>query len=184
MTRWLLAKLRERINASYMRRRGFDAGIDDRISDYDVVLFFLPKLAARLRATTRRLPQAFVDRDVVILNRSRLTVGRGVSIGLGVLIDALAENGVVLSDATTFDANAILRGSGGDQLPEQAGRLHSTCSLTNHSRNANSPGVVVSNVRTSRRVFHLAPPCTRTVYHRRSPMQTLVRDIGRLCCRL
>ena len=56
MTRWLLAKLRERINASYMRRRGFDAGIDDRISDYDVARFSLRKLAARLRATARRLP--------------------------------------------------------------------------------------------------------------------------------
>ena len=112
MTRWLLAKLRERINTNYVRRRGFDAGIDDRISDYDVVRFFLRKLAARLRATARRLPQAFVDRDVVLLNRSRLTVGRGVSIGRGVLIDALAENGVVLSDAATVDANAIIRGTG------------------------------------------------------------------------
>jgi len=112
VTRWLLAKLRERINTNYVRRRGFDAGIDDRISDYDVVRFFLRKLAARLRATARRLPQAFVDRDVVLLNRSRLTVGRGVSIGRGVLIDALAENGVVLSDAATVDANAIIRGTG------------------------------------------------------------------------
>jgi acetyltransferase-like isoleucine patch superfamily enzyme len=113
VTRWLLAKLRERINASYIRRRGIDAGIDDRVSDYDVVRFVLRKLAARLRATARRLPQAFVDRDVVLLNRSRLTVGRGVSIGRGVLIDALAENGVVISDAATVDVNAIIRGSGG-----------------------------------------------------------------------
>jgi hypothetical protein len=51
VTRWLLAKLRERVNANYMRRRGFDAGIDDRISDYHVVRFFVRKLAARLRAT-------------------------------------------------------------------------------------------------------------------------------------
>jgi hypothetical protein len=56
VTRWPLAKLRERVNANYMRRRGFDAGIDDRISDYDVVRFFVRKLAARLRATARRLP--------------------------------------------------------------------------------------------------------------------------------
>jgi acetyltransferase-like isoleucine patch superfamily enzyme len=113
VTRRPLAKLRERINASYVRRRGFDAGIDHRISDYDVLRFFLRKLAARLRGAARRLPQAFVDRDVVILNRSGLTVGRGVSIGRGVLIDALAENGVVLSDAATVDAKAIIRGSGG-----------------------------------------------------------------------
>ena len=113
MTRRPLAKVRERINASYVRSRGFDAGIDDRISDYDVLRFFLRKLAARLRGAARRLPQAFVDRDVVILNRSNLTVGRGVSIGRGVLIDALAENGVVLRDAATVDVKAIIRGSGG-----------------------------------------------------------------------
>ena len=57
MTRWLFAKLRERINASYIRRRGIDAGIEDRFSDYDVARFVLRKLAARLRATARRLPK-------------------------------------------------------------------------------------------------------------------------------
>jgi acetyltransferase-like isoleucine patch superfamily enzyme len=105
--------MRSRINASYVRRRGFAAGIDECISDYELTRFLARKVVARLRGGFRRLPQAFVDRDVVLLNRSRLTVGRGVSIGRGVLIDALAEDGVVLSDAATVDVNAIIRGSGG-----------------------------------------------------------------------
>jgi hypothetical protein len=71
VTRWLLAKLRERVNANYMRRRGFDAGIDDRIGDYHVVRFFVRKVGGSF-AGDCPLPQAFLDRDVVILNRSRL----------------------------------------------------------------------------------------------------------------
>jgi hypothetical protein len=54
-----------------MRRRGFDAGIDDRIGDYHVVRFFVRKVGGSF-AGDCPLPQAFLDRDVVILNRSRL----------------------------------------------------------------------------------------------------------------
>lgn len=113
MNRWLVHKLRARFNASYVRRRGFQAGIDERIGDQEITRFLTRKVVARLRGVLRRLPHTFVDRDVILLNRSRLTVGRGVSIGRGVLIDALAEDGVILSDAATVDVNAIIRGSGG-----------------------------------------------------------------------
>lgn len=112
MTSRLLTSLRRSINVRYTRSRGLASGIDDRVSDTDVMRFFARKLTARMRGVARGFPHAFVDRNVVILNRSGLTVGRGVSIGRGVLIDALAEEGITLHDAATIDVNAVIRGSG------------------------------------------------------------------------
>lgn len=112
MTSRLLRSLRRAINTRYTRSRGLAAGIDDRVSDMDVMRFFARKLTARMRGVARGLPHAFLDRNVVILNRSGLKVGRGVSIGRGVLIDAMAEDGVTLHDAATVDVNAVVRGSG------------------------------------------------------------------------
>ncbi|MEN4450256.1 glycosyltransferase [Mycobacterium sp. SM3041] len=108
----LLAGLRRRINTRYAHSRRVNAGIDDRISDVAVIRFATRKLAARIRGVARGLPHIFLDRNVVILNRSGLRLGRGVSIGRGVLIDALAENGVVLDDGATVDVNAVIRGTG------------------------------------------------------------------------
>lgn len=112
MTSRLLTSVRSGINTRYLRSRGLASGIDERVSDMDVIRFFARKLAARMRGVVRGLPHAFVDHNVVILNRSGLTVGRGVSIGRGVLIDAMAEDGVTLHDAATVDVNAVIRGSG------------------------------------------------------------------------
>jgi acetyltransferase-like isoleucine patch superfamily enzyme/glycosyltransferase involved in cell wall biosynthesis len=113
VTQWPTAKIRRRINDSYVRRRGIDAGIDEKITDVQVIRFVGQKVRARARGVARRLPQAFIDRNVTLLNRSGLTVGQGVSIGRGVVIDAMARKGVVLSDASTVDINAVIRGSGG-----------------------------------------------------------------------
>ena len=89
--------------------RGIESGIDPRINDHEVATFVAGKIVARVRGTARRLPQAYLGRHVVLVNRSKLTVGRGVSIGRGVLIDAMCEDGIVLSDSSTIDINAVIR---------------------------------------------------------------------------
>lgn len=104
--------IRGAINNSYIQRRGISSGIDVNISDRELAAFMGRKFAARGRAILHRFPHAFIEEDVTILNRNRLTIASGVSIGRGVLIDALAENGISLGCASTIDVNAVVRGSG------------------------------------------------------------------------
>jgi len=111
--RRFLSSLRARLNTSYVRRRGFQAGIDERVDDVFVMSFVARKAIDRCRGIVRRLPHTFIGKNVLLLNRAKLSVGRGVSIGRGVIIDALAEDGVVLRDSSTIDVNAVIRGSGG-----------------------------------------------------------------------
>lgn len=109
----MTSRLRRLINAEYVKSRGLECGIDGRLTDADVARFVRGKLVDKARAARRGYRQAFIARDVRLLNRGRLTLGDGVSIGRGVLIDALSQDGVVLEDSATVDVGAVIRASGG-----------------------------------------------------------------------
>jgi acetyltransferase-like isoleucine patch superfamily enzyme len=106
-------KFRSFLNALYVSNRSIDSGIDHAVPDVDLLAFAFRKATCRLRAIGMRIPGAYVDRGVRISGRSRLTVGRRVSFGRGVVIDAMSQDGVDIGDSCTVDVQAVIRGSGG-----------------------------------------------------------------------
>jgi acetyltransferase-like isoleucine patch superfamily enzyme len=101
------------IERQYVQSRGIESGIDARLKDRDLFIFFGGKALGKLRATMSGHPQAFIAPTARLSHRGSLSIGKDVSIGRGVLIDAMSSGGVVLEDAATVDIGAIIRGSGG-----------------------------------------------------------------------
>jgi acetyltransferase-like isoleucine patch superfamily enzyme len=104
--------MRELIDRYYKKSRGLDTGLDARLSSRDVATSVARRASERLRGAMRRRAGTFIARGVTIRNGSKLTLGNNTSIGSGVSIDALSENGITLGDNVTVDQGAILRGSG------------------------------------------------------------------------
>lgn len=104
--------LRKLVDRYYKASRGLDTGVDARLSSREIAASVTRRAAERLRGMARRRPGTFIARGVTIRNGTKLTLGKNTSIGSGVSIDALSENGVTLGDHVTIDQGAILRGSG------------------------------------------------------------------------
>lgn len=104
---------RSYVDAKYVGSRGISAGIDLAISDGDLGRFVTTKAVAKVRATLRRYPHAYMGARVSLRSRRSLQMDPGVSIGDHVLIDAMSHNGVRLGAGSTVDRGAIIRGSGG-----------------------------------------------------------------------
>jgi acetyltransferase-like isoleucine patch superfamily enzyme len=103
---------RQLIDRYYKKSRGLDTGLDARLSGRDVASSVVRRASERLRGVLRQRAGTFIARGVTIRNGTKLTLGKNTSIGSGVSIDALSENGITLGDNVTVDQGAILRGSG------------------------------------------------------------------------
>lgn len=104
--------LRSIIDRLYKRTRATSDGLDPRLPPATIIYFLGSKVAQRARAIFRGQPRGFVSTRVRLRGRRLLTVGTNVSIGHGVLIDAVSETGVTLGSRTTIDDFSIIRASG------------------------------------------------------------------------
>lgn len=109
----LIDTARDKIESEYVRRRGIDSGLDPELPASALFAFVARKATERIRGHLCGLPGVFVAPNVTVKNRAGLVVGSSVALSAGVEINALARNGVVLSDGVTIDRGAILKGSGG-----------------------------------------------------------------------
>lgn len=105
--------VRARIDSIYRNSRGTDNGISPAVSEWDLSLFLIERLAQASRGVIRGLPGRFVSSGVRIRSRRLLRLGRGVALGRDVKLLALSTDGIRLEDSVTVDDHAVLRGSGG-----------------------------------------------------------------------
>jgi acetyltransferase-like isoleucine patch superfamily enzyme len=104
--------VRLHIDNLYRRVRRTEIGIDPRIETPVLAAWLLRRGAQRARAWKLGYRTAFVGRSFRRKCRTKLRIGRAVSIGDGVTIDALSATGVYIGSHSTIDDFAVLRGSG------------------------------------------------------------------------
>lgn len=112
MLRVVEQAFRKKIDALYKTTRQAGVGVDPRMSTLVLVEVLARRSVRRLRGVRRGYPTAFIGSKLRIRSRSGLTLGRSISIGDGVSIDALAARGIAIGDNSTIDDFAVLRGSG------------------------------------------------------------------------
>ncbi len=103
---------REVLNRVYSKLRGSGLTLDPSLSYCDLYGFVRRMGLARLRGLSRGYRSVYLGRGVEFRSRRRVSIGRGVSLGDRVLIDALSRNGVTIGDSVTIDGGAVLRASG------------------------------------------------------------------------
>lgn len=89
--------------ATRIKGRPFD--IDDRVGIGYLIGIGRTRVLMKVRGSLRfplRADKPFVGRNVRIKRRGSLTMGAGVSLGDGVVIDALSQRGVVIGERTSL----------------------------------------------------------------------------------
>lgn len=104
--------LRSLFNGIYRRSRFIESGIDPRLSDRQLAALVARKTGQALVGLLRLRAIAFVAPSVRFRSKGKLSVGRSVSIGDRVVVDATSVEGIRLGRAVTIDTGAILRASG------------------------------------------------------------------------
>jgi acetyltransferase-like isoleucine patch superfamily enzyme len=96
----------------YRSLRQTPAGLDPDLSTRDLFRFAWRRACQASRGTVRGLPGAFLGSGVRLRGRQHLVVGRSVSLGDSVVIEAVSHDGVTLGDSVTVDSCALIRASG------------------------------------------------------------------------
>ncbi|WP_378147689.1 DapH/DapD/GlmU-related protein [Cnuibacter sp. UC19_7] len=104
--------IRGRIDSLYARERALDDGLDPELPTSEALRFIRRKALERARGLLHDLRGSYLGRDVVTRGKKQIWLGRGVSIGDRVQIDALSKQGIYFGDSVTIDTGAILRASG------------------------------------------------------------------------
>lgn len=104
--------IRKLVDRAYRRSRKLDSGFDPDVAVTDLIGLIVEKGVQRFRGVARGLPGVYLGRSVRIRGRRRLSVGTGVSLGKGVVLEARSRSGISLGDSVTVDENALLRASG------------------------------------------------------------------------
>jgi acetyltransferase-like isoleucine patch superfamily enzyme len=104
--------LRTFVDSQYRQHRGTDDGFDADLGAGDVVSFISRKIVSRVRGELSLLRSVYRGRRVEIVGRRHLHLGRHVSLGNSVLLDAVSRDGIIVGDQTTIDRGAILKSSG------------------------------------------------------------------------
>lgn len=111
--------LRLLINKSAQFFKGNDYHIDERISTKVLIFFSVRRILGLLRCVLRGVKISIRPRDLVFLgprvrlrNRQMIRFGSGVTLGEGVIIDGLSENGIELGDNVSIGPFSIIEATG------------------------------------------------------------------------
>jgi acetyltransferase-like isoleucine patch superfamily enzyme len=111
--------LHKALNKFITRTKGNQYTIDEKIPIAYLLSLVLSRITMLIRGWTKRIDHAgmfFVDRQVKIKCRSKLKLGRGVSLGNNVFIDALSNNGVHFGNNVSVGKHTRIEATGNIQL--------------------------------------------------------------------
>lgn len=107
-----MSAVRNLMDKLYSRSRSLESGFDVRASDRQVYSFIARKGLHAVNGMIRLKNLTFVAPSARLRSKSQLDVGKSVSIGDQVTIDATSVKGIQLGQSVTIDTGAVLRASG------------------------------------------------------------------------
>lgn len=105
-------RLRQALDRLYRHSRSVESGLDPEVSTKQLLAFICRKACHGAVGIVRMREICLVAPSARIRSKRDLRLGRLVSIGERVEIDATSANGVQLGDSVTIDTGAVIRASG------------------------------------------------------------------------
>lgn len=107
-----MVTIRRAIDRFYSRTRGIDGQLDPNLDSRQIASFVSEKALQKLRSVLHGNRSGYRGTNVKIRNGRQLRLGRFVSLGSGVSINAMSRSGIDLGDNVTVDDFTIIRASG------------------------------------------------------------------------